>query len=139
MSRSSYIIYIIPTHFLMKSYLTRYVFLIHESRHMLYCIAYTCTCIQYTCTISGIAVHIHSLTTNIFTLQDPQAGMNLTEIIRQLNKHHHSNISPSSSHSSLSMDSAKSNPQQGEGGERGGKRGERDRERERGEKERETE
>ncbi len=38
---------------------------------------------------------------------------NLTEIIRQLNKLHRSNISPSSSHSSLSVESAKSNQAQG--------------------------
>ena len=63
--------------------------------------------------------------------------MNLTEIIRQLNKHHRANISPSSSHSSLSMDSAKSNPQQGERGRQGEReKGEREGE---GEREREKE
>ncbi len=38
---------------------------------------------------------------------------NLTEITRQLSKLHRSNISPSSSHSSLSVESAKSNQAQG--------------------------
>ncbi len=46
-------------------------------------------------------------------LQAINTGMNLTEISRQLNKFHHTNMSPSSSQSSLSIDSAKSNQTQG--------------------------
>lgn len=40
--------------------------------------------------------------------------MNLTEITRHLNKVYNTNVSPSSSHSSLSIDSAKSSQTQGE-------------------------
>ncbi len=43
--------------------------------------------------------------------------MNQTEIKRQLNKLHKTNISPSSSQSSLSMESAKSNQTQTQGKE----------------------
>ena len=47
------------------------------------------------------------------SLQSPHVQMNGTDILRQLNKLHASNISPSSSQSSLSVESARSNPMQG--------------------------
>lgn len=46
------------------------------------------------------------------TNRNPHIGMNQTEISRQLNKLHRANISPNSSQSSLSIESAKSNQTQ---------------------------
>ena len=65
--------------------------------------------------------HTHSppfipcdLSLAVFAVQGSHLNMNQTEIKRQLNKLHKTNISPSSSQSSLSMESAKSNQTQGE-------------------------
>ena len=54
-----------------------------------------------------------SLPTLLSSLQNLHMSMNMTEIVRQLNKLHRANISPCSSQSSLSQESSKCNQTQG--------------------------
>ena len=67
---------------------------------------------QRTNRVSPPPTHTHPHTSHTAPSQSAMMT-NLTDIIRHLNKLHRSNISPSSSHSSLSVESAKSNQAQG--------------------------